>query len=162
MKVAERAKEAEESAEQKGNQVRMPFTHGRLGLVEFFKESFAQASKDHLGAFAGNLTYAALFALFPFIIFLLSLLAIFHATSLVDTLLHKASQTLPANMVALIGTQLKRIATTKATGAFTVGAIIAIVGALWGVSGAFRGVMEALNVMYNVDESRPFVKKYGV
>jgi membrane protein len=162
VKVAEKAKEAGESAEQKGNQVKMPFTHRRLGLVQFFKESFAQASKDHLGAFAGNLTYAALFALFPFIIFLLSLLAIFHATNLVDTLLHKASQTLPANMVALIGTQLKRIATTKATGAFTAGAIIAIVGALWGVSGAFRGVMEALNVMYNVDETRPFVKKYGV
>lgn len=140
----------------------MPFTHGRLGLVEFFKESFAQASKDHLGAFAGNLTYAALFALFPFIIFLLSLLAIFHATGLVDTVLHKASQTLPANMVSLIGTQLKRIATTKATGAFTAGAIVAIVGALWGVSGAFRGVMEALNVMYNVTESRPFFKKYGL
>jgi membrane protein len=162
VKVAERAKEAGESAQQKGNQVKMPFTQGRLGLVEFFKESFAQASKDHLGAFAGNLTYAALFALFPFIIFLLSLLAIFHATGLVNTLLDKASHTLPANMVALIGTQLKRIATTKATGAFTAGAIIAIVGALWGVSGAFRGVMEALNVMYNVDESRPFVKKYGV
>jgi membrane protein len=162
VKVAERAKEAGESAEQKGNKVKMPFTHGRLGLVQFFKESFAQASKDHLGAFAGNLTYAALFALFPFIIFLLSLLAIFHATNLVNTLLQKASQTLPANMVALIGTQLKRIATTKATGAFTAGAIIAIIGALWGVSGAFRGVMEALNVMYNVDETRPFVKKYGV
>lgn len=166
MKVAEKAKEAgkeaEESAEHKGNQVKMPFTHGRLGLVEFFKESFAQASEDHLGAFAGNLTYAALFALFPFIIFLLSLLAIFHATNLVNTLLQKASHTLPANMVALIGTQLKRIATTKATGAFTFGAIIAILGALWGVSGAFRGVMEALNVMYNVQESRRFVKKYGV
>jgi membrane protein len=103
-----------------------------------------------------------LFALFPFIIFLLSLLAIFHATNLVNTLLQKASQTLPANMVALIGTQLKRIATTKATGAFTAGAIIAIIGALWGVSGAFRGVMEALNVMYNVEETRPFVKRYGV
>jgi membrane protein len=162
MQVAEKAKEAGESAERKGNRVKMPFTKGRLGLVEFFKESFAQASKDHLGAFAGNLTYAALFALFPFIIFLLSLLAIFHATNLVHTLLQKASQTLPANMVSLIGTQLKRIATTKATGAFTAGAIVAIVGALWGVSGAFRGVMEALNVMYNVDESRPFVKRYGV
>ncbi|MEA2508920.1 MAG: rane protein [Actinomycetota bacterium] len=162
MQVAEKAKEAGESAERKGNRVKMPFTQGRLGLVEFFKESFAQASKDHLGAFAGNLTYAALFALFPFIIFLLSLLAIFHATNLVHTLLQKASQTLPANMVGLIGTQLKRIATTKATGAFTAGAIAAILGALWGVSGAFRGVMEALNVMYNVEESRPFVKKYGV
>jgi membrane protein len=162
VKVTEKAKEAGQTAERKGNRVTMPFTHGRLGLVSFFKESFAQASKDHLGAFAGNLTYAALFALFPFIIFLLSLLAIFHATHLVNTLLDKASQTLPKNMVGLIGTQLHRIATTKATGAFTVGAIVAIAGALWGVSGAFRGVMEALNVMYNVEEDRTFVKKYGV
>jgi membrane protein len=162
MKVIEKAKETGEEVERKGDRVKMPFTQGRLGLVGFFKESFAEASKDHLGAFAGNLTYAALFALFPFIIFLLSLLAIFHATHLVNTLLNKASESLPANMVSLIGTQLKRIATTKATGAFTAGAIVAIVGALWGVSGAFRGVMEALNVVYEVDETRPFWKKYGV
>src|SRR3712207_7391861 len=44
----------------------------------------------------------------------------------------------------------------------TFGAIISILLALWGVSGAFRSVMEAMNVMYEVEEDRPFWKVYGL
>jgi membrane protein len=34
--------------------------------------------------------------------------------------------------------------------------------ALWGVSGAFRSVMEAMNVMYEVEEDRPAWKQYAI
>jgi membrane protein len=58
--------------------------------------------------------------------------------------------------------QLLTIADNKAESTFTVGAIISILFALWGVSGAFRSVMEAMNVMYGVEEARPFWKVYGI
>ena len=38
--------------------------------------------EEHLGAFAASLVYHGLFTLFPFFVFLLSLLDIFHATGL--------------------------------------------------------------------------------
>src|SRR3712207_6885210 len=44
----------------------------------------------------------------------------------------------------------------------TFGAIISILLALWGISGAFRSGMEAMNVMYEVEEDRPFWKVYGL
>ncbi|HEY6579787.1 MAG TPA: YihY/virulence factor BrkB family protein, partial [Rubrobacter sp.] len=58
--------------------------------------------------------------------------------------------------------QLLSITQSQAQSAFTFGAIISILLALWGVSGAFRSVMEAMNVMYEVEEDRPFWKVYGI
>ncbi len=146
-------------AESTGNEVEVPMTR-RLGFVDFLKRTFKEAKEDHLSAFAGNLTYKGLFAIFPFMVFLISLLGIFRATELVNELLGRASKAMPREAVDLIGGPIRQITQSKASGAFTVGAIISILFALWGVSGAFRSVMEAMNVMYEVEEGRPAWKKY--
>ncbi len=49
-------------AEQKGNQAEVPMTRD-LGLVDFFKLTFKEVGEDHVSAFAGNVTYKALFAI---------------------------------------------------------------------------------------------------
>lgn len=149
-------------AEQTGNEVDVPLTGGRLGLVELLKRTFKEAGEDHLAAFAGNLTYKGLFALFPFFVFLLSLLGLFGSDTLLPKLLDSASGVLPQGAMTFLQDQLLTIADNKAKDTFTIGAIISILFALWGVSGAFRSVMEAMNVMYEVDEARPFWKVYGI
>src|SRR3712207_3422446 len=113
-------------------------------------------------AFAGNLTYKALFAIFPFFTFLLSLLGLFNADRLVNTMLNKLSGVLPPGAFGFIENQLLTIAKSQAESAFTLAAIISILLALWGISGAFRSVMEAMNVMYEVEEDRPSWKQYGI
>ena len=148
-------------AEQKGNQAQVPVAEN-LGLVQFFKLTFEEVSEDHVMAFAGNLTYKALFAIFPFFTFLLSLLGLFNATELVNTMLDRLSGALPEKATTFIENQLIPITQSQADSAFTIGAIISILLALWGISGAFRSVMEAMNVMYEVEEDRPFWKKYGI
>jgi membrane protein len=60
-------------AEEIGNVVGVPMTRG-LGLSDLLKRTFKEAWKDHLDAFAGNLTYKGLFAVFPLSVFLLSVL----------------------------------------------------------------------------------------
>ena len=151
-----------QKAEQTGNEVPIPMTRRRLGLVEFFKRTAQEINEDHLAAFAGNLTYKGLFALFPFFVFLLSLLGLFGSPDLLTNLLDQARGVLPAEAVSLIEDQLVGIAQSRAQGAFTAGAILSLLLALWGVSGAFRSVMEAMNVMYEIEEDRPFWKVYGI
>ncbi|MDQ5812030.1 MAG: YihY/virulence factor BrkB family protein, partial [Actinomycetota bacterium] len=136
-------------AERKGNEAEIPMTED-LGLVDFFKLTYKEIEEDHVMAFAGNLTYKAIFAIFPFFTFLLSLLGLFNATDLVNTLIQNLSGVLPQTAVAFIDSQLRPIVESQAQSAFTFGAIISILLALWGVSGAFRSVMEAMNVMYEV------------
>jgi membrane protein len=148
-------------AERKGNEAEIPMTED-LGLVDFLKLTYKEVEEDHVMAFAGNLTYKAIFAIFPFFTFLLSMLGLFNAEDLVNTMIEKASGVLPQTAVTFIDNQLTPIVESQAQSAFTLGAIISILLALWGVSGAFRSVMEAMNVMYEVDEDRPFWKKYGI
>src|SRR5918995_5688733 len=148
-------------AESKGNEAEIPGAQN-LGLVDFFKLTYKEVDEDHVMAFAGNLTYKALFAIFPFFTFLLSLLGIFKATDLVTTTLNKLSGVVPQSATTFIEGQLLSITKSQAQSAFTFGAIISVALALWGVSGAFRSVMEAMNVMYEVEEDRPFWKVYGL
>src|SRR5918993_1914200 len=148
-------------AESKGNEVEVPVAEN-LGLVDFFKLTYKEMNEDHVMAFAGNLTYKALFAVFPFFTFVLSLLGIFNATDLVKTTVNKLSGMVPESATMFVEDQLLGITQSQAESAFTFGAIISIALALWGVSGAFRSVMEAMNVMYEVGEDRPFWKVYGL
>ena len=145
-------------AEETGNQVEVPMAQN-LGMVNLLKRLGKEIQKDHLAAFAGNLTYKGLFALFPFFVFLLSLLWLFGAPDLLRDLIDRASGVLPQEAVVFLEDQLLGIASTKAQGAFTVGAVVSLLFALWGVSGAFRSVMEAMNVMYEIEEDRPFWKQ---
>ena len=147
-------------AEQTGNEVPVPMTRRRLGLVEFLKRTFKEVGEDHLAAFAGNLTYKALFALFPFALFLLSLLGLFGTPETLGNLLDQARGVLPGSVISFLDMQVLSLASQQAETTFTWGAIVSILLALWGVSGAFRSVMEALNVVYEVDEDRPIWKVY--
>jgi membrane protein len=146
-------------AEEAGNRLGVPMAQD-LGLVELLKRTFKEVQEDHLAAFAGNLTYKGLFALFPFFVFLLSLLGLFGAPDLLLNVLEQARGVLPQGAMDFLEGQLMSIAGSKAQGTFTVGAVVSILLALWGVSGAFRSVMGAMNVMYEVEEARPFWKKY--
>ena len=148
-------------AERKGNEAEIPMTED-LGLIQFLKLTYKEMEEDHVMAFAGNLTYKAIFAIFPFFTFVLSLLGLFNAQSLVNEMIANLSGVLPQTATSFIKGQLLSITQSQAQSAFTLGAIVSIVLALWGVSGAFRSVMEAMNVMYEVDEDRPFWKKYGI
>ena len=148
-------------AEEKGNQAEVPVAEN-LGLVDFFKLTFKEVGEDHVSAFAGNLTYKALFAIFPFFTFLLSLLGLFNATSLVTDMLNRVSGALPESATTFIENQIIPLTKSQAESAFTFAATISILLALWGVSGAFRSIMEAMNVMYEVEEDRPFWKQYGI
>ncbi len=145
-------------AEETGDQVEVPMAQN-LGMVSLLKRLAKEIQEDHLAAFAGNLTYKGLFALFPFLVFLLSLLGLFGAPDLLRDLIDRAAGVLPQGAVDFLEGQLLGIAGSRAQGAFTVGAIVSILLALWGVSGAFRSVMEAMNVMYEVEEARPFWKQ---
>ena len=136
-------------AESKGNEAEVPMTEN-LGLVDFLKLTYKEMNEDHVMAFAGNLTYKGLFAVFPFFTFLLSLLGIFNADGLVNTMVDELSGVAPRSVTQFVEGQLLSITQSQAESAFTFGAIISILLALWGVSGAFRSDMEAMIVMYEV------------
>lgn len=127
------------------------------GLFDRIKEEIKQ---DHVPAFAGHLTYLGLFAIFPFLVFLFSLLGVFGAEDLVKELLARASATVPKEAIKLVEGPILHAAEGRAQAGYTIGAVVAILGSLWAVSGAMRATMDAMNNMYNVEESRGLVRRY--
>ena len=146
-------------AEYTGNRVEVPMTRN-LRLGAFVRQTAAQAKEHHLSAFAGNLAFRSLLAIFPSLVTLLWLFTAFHATGLVDALLNLAGTALPGAAIDPIRTQVSNVPRPQASGALTFGAVLAGAVALWTLAGTFLATMEAMNIIYAIEERRPLWKRY--
>lgn len=131
----------------------------RVATPAFLKRLGAAIGEHHITAFAAGLAYGAVFALVPVIALLVLLLGVFGAVDLVARTIDELRPLLPADMLQLVEEQLLRAADTTKSGAFGIGAVVSAAVALWGASGAVRRIMEALNVVHGVDETRSFIVK---
>jgi membrane protein len=109
---------------------------------------------DDMPTYAAALAYRALFSLFPFLIFLTTLLGFLGMTQLFEWLREQASYVLPAEGMRLVNTVLSELQTPQ-------GGLMsfAILIALWSASAAVVETMNALNVAYDVTERRPGWKR---
>lgn len=140
----------------------VPMTKG-LGWKDLGLALKERIGRHHVMAFAGNMAFRVFMAIFPLFVLLLSLLGAFQATGLVTEGLESLRNVLPGAAIELIGTQLRDITEANATPtAFTFGAILSLLLALFGLSGLVRAAMDAFNVMYGVEETRGLVKRYGL
>ena len=140
-----------------GNQVSVPLSGG-MGMAEFVRRTAANTAKDDVFSFAGNIAFRALFALFPALIALLWLLNVLHADGLINTLISLIETALPETASGPIKQQLSSVPEEQASGAFTIGAVLSVIAAVWALSSMMRAMMTGLNQIYGVDESRPFWK----
>lgn len=150
-----------QKVERIGNSAKVPRTQGRLGWAELLRRTFREVGRDHVGAFAGNLTYHMLLAIFPFALFVLSLLFVAGQDELLrqGVLNLRETGALSGGAADVIVNQIDSIAASR-PGAIGLGLALSALVGLWATSGGFRSVMEATNVMYDVEEARGFVKRY--
>ncbi|MBA2362924.1 MAG: YihY/virulence factor BrkB family protein [Chloroflexia bacterium] len=134
-----------------------------LGVSRLLRLVARHAEEDYVSAFAAALAYRGVFASFLLLIFLLSLLGVFGATEQVTRLLDRVSIAMPQAVADLIREQIPTKATsTRVVAAFRLGAILSIIATLWGISSAFRSLMQAMNVMYKVRESRTLIHRIAI
>lgn len=132
------------------------FDTGNLSAITLFKRAFKQFNKDDMGSYSAALAYAALFALFPFVIFLISLLGFLQIPEFFDWLLEQAQSALPADAYRRAAEILEQIQNQSQGGFLSFGALAAI----WSASSGFRSLMNALNIAYDVEETRSLPKRY--
>ncbi len=97
---------------------------------------------------AAALSYYLVFALFPMLLFLTTLLGMLPFT-LMDELMGYLDRVLPSDVVRKT---LGEIARGANTGLLSIGIIVA----LWSASAGMGAIMSALNVAYDVTETRPW------
>src|SRR5512143_51844 len=106
---------------------------------------------------ASALAYQVLFSLFPFILFLVALLSFLHLSNFFDWLRSQTEVLLPPQATDQVNRVIGELQQPQG-GLLSVGIVLA----LWAASAGVRSVMNALNVAYEVAESRPTWKRYGL
>jgi membrane protein len=131
-----------------------PWKFGGLGAKELARRVMHEIQKDECLGRAAQLAYYFLFALFPFCLFLTTLLGYLPIPDLLDRLLATLGPMLPGEAFQLVQDNIRQLVTGRRGGLLSFG----ILAALWTSSSALTAIIDSLNRAYDVEEGRPFWK----
>lgn len=129
---------------------------GGLTVRQLTKKVFAGINDDNLLGRAGELAFNFVLALFPLLIFLLSLLGLFasRGSTLRAHLVSYLASVLPPDAARVITHTLQEVMRNASNGKLTFGIVLTI----WFASGGMSSMVSALNGVYEVKDSRSWVK----
>jgi membrane protein len=104
---------------------------------------------------AGGMAYFAFLSFPPTILVLFGLTGFFGGEQSAQWLTDQLTAAMPDDAAAWIDTFVDNVVRSEAPGPFSIGLVVA----LWAASNVFMAVIRALNVAYDVDEPRPWVKQ---
>ncbi len=120
----------------------------------------AAAKEDHVVLLAAGVALFGLLALVPALIALMSIYGLVADPATIDEQLVDALSAAPTEVRDLISQQLRDIGDASS------GAILVVVGglllALWSASAGIKSLIEAINMAYDEEETRGFVKLRGL
>ncbi len=132
--------------------------HVPLGWPEILKRTIYDAfMRDDVSGYAGELAYFGFLALFPALLFLVALLSFFPVHGLIDRITATLGQVAPPDIITLVTNQLKTIGQQQNTGLLTIG----ILGTIWSASSGMSALVDVLNHVYRITDSRPYWKSKG-
>ena len=131
-----------------------PWKLGGLGPKELARRVLHEIQKDECLGRAAQLAYYFLFALFPFFLFLTTLLGYLPIPNLLDRIMEVLAPLLPGDALRLVQDNLHQLVTGERGGLLSFG----ILAALWTSSSALTAIIDSLNRAYDVEEGRPFWK----
>lgn len=123
-----------------------------LSWRELARRTVADTLEDDCPGLAAQLAFYFFLAVFPALLFLVSLLAYVPVGTTVGAAVAELETILPAEIVAFIRQQIEEVVSGSHGGLLTVG----IAGAIWSSSSAVTAIITALNRAYDLHEWRPW------
>jgi membrane protein len=130
---------------------------GNLSWGQLGKRVWGEIQTDNVFGRAAELSYYFLLALFPFLIFLTSVIGfvIGSGTGTRRTLFEYLARIMPPSAFQLINNTMLEVSSTSGGGKLSFG----ILAALWAASNGLGAITQSLNSAYNVEERRPWWKQ---
>lgn len=125
-----------------------------LPLKVFFKRLKDELVNDAVTDTAAQLSYYFLFSLFPFLFFLVTLSAYLPLQGVVEDVIDRASYLMPYEALELVQGHLNSIISETRPNLLTFG----FFAALWTASRGVDALRRALNLAYDVRETRPYLR----
>jgi membrane protein len=123
-----------------------------------FRGALADVEQNHTMAFAAGLSYYFVLSLFPALIALSSVVGYLPVPDLFNQTLALMARFVPADSMGVVRQIVHDVINPHRGALLSFG----LIGSLWTASSGFAGMIEALNVAYNVPETRPYWKTRGL
>lgn len=125
--------------------LRVPIAWG-----EILRRTGEEAMSDDILDLAAQQAYYFFFALFPALLFVISIASFFPLQSLMDNVVQMLSRVAPADVITIVTDQMAKLSDRNSGGLLTIGFLIA----LWSSSSAMVSIVTTLNAAYDISESR--------
>lgn len=132
-----------------------PWQLGGLSTKELAKRVWKEMGEDAVFDAGAALGYYFMLALFPLMIFLISMLATIQALDLANIVMGTLRTAMPAEAYDLIGKEMLRVLNDSGGGLLTLGAL----GTLWAASSGVVSLLDGLNRAYDVEETRGLIRQ---
>jgi membrane protein len=143
-----------------GEQAAVPTQIPARGWLQVTKRAFKESSVDNVGILSGGIAYAGFLALFPALIAGISLFGIVADPETIARQTNGLLVALPESAQPLLRDQITSL-TASSGGALGFGFVLSILLALWSASSGTSSLMTAINIAYDEEESRNFLKLRG-
>jgi membrane protein len=120
-----------------------------------------QISEDNISMIAAGVAFYGLLAIFPAITAFVSIWGLVADPAQVEQQFAAVEGIVPADAWALLNEQLRSVASSSSA-TLGWGVALGILVALWSAGAGVRALISALNIAYDEDEKRGFIKLYGV
>jgi membrane protein len=133
---------------------------GGLTPFNLMKRVWNESNDDDIWGRAAELSYYFLLALFPMLLFLVSVLGFFAGpgSELRNSLFEYLSKAMPASAGDLVNKTMNEVSSSAGGGKLAFG----ILAALWAASNGMGAIVKTLNIAYDVDETRPWWKQRAI
>ena len=125
---------------------------GPLGWTEILKRTGADIYGGKVFGWAASLAYYFFLALFPAMLFVVSLASVLPVQHLIDRIVTMLSRVAPGDVVAIARQQFVQITRQPHGGVLT----LSLLAALWSTSAGMTAIVGTLNQAYHIAESRPW------
>jgi membrane protein len=141
----------------RGRQALSPLQIPWSGWKDILLRVYDEIGKDRLMAVAAGVVFYALLALFPAVTGLVSSYGLFADMGTISDHLATLANLMPAGGFEIVREQIERIV-SKGGGKLTAGFLFGLALALWSANAGMKAIFDALNVIYEEDEKRSFVR----
>jgi membrane protein len=128
------------------------------GWWAILRRTATEISNDRVLTEAAGITFYSLLALFPGLGAMIAIYGLFADPAAIQRHLDLAAGFVPGGGMEIIGEQVTRIS-EKSGGALGFGALAGLATSLWSANAAMKALVDALNVVYEEEETRGFLRR---
>ncbi|MCP8939594.1 YihY/virulence factor BrkB family protein [Alsobacter sp. SYSU M60028] len=127
------------------------------GWKDILFRVWSEMQEDRLLSVAAGVTFYSLLALFPAIAAFVSIYGLVADASTIQQHLQSLSFLLPGGAIDVIGEQVKRIA-SQGNDKLSMALAFSVLLSLWSANAGMKALFDALNVVYEEEEKRSFIR----